>query len=98
LKNNTKLVGLNHHWILKKYRWKWFWKSTLNDLLSIIKERHSLNIEGIIEIIPESRPEIENTFKKMWFIKLQEEEIKKIETIDNLLKEWYYKTAFILKV
>lgn len=97
LKNNKNLVWLNHHWILEEYRWKWLWKSTLNDLLHIIKKRHSLNIEWIIEIVPDKSTQIETIFKKMWFIKLSEEEVSYIETIDELLKEWFYKTAFIFK-
>lgn len=98
LKNSDKLVWLNHHWIQEEFRWKWLWKSSILDLSKIIKNTYNKNIEWIIEIVPEWNTEIEEIFNKMWFMKLTPEEIEKIETIDKLLTEWYYKTAYILKI
>lgn len=98
LSNNDKLLGLNHHWILSAYRWKWLWKTTLNDLIKIIWKLWYTWVNWLIELVPKEDLIVENIFLSMWFIEIKWDDIKNIETINKLINQWYYTKAYILNI
>ena len=98
LKNSDNIFWLNHHWILKEYRWNWYWLSTIHWLIKHVKKSNNINIKWLVELIPKWNETIKVIFKKLWFIELSEYEVSQMIFIDNIIKQGYYDTAFILKI
>jgi hypothetical protein len=94
--NKLWIFWINHHWILKNYRWKWLWKKSIKDIFYQIERKWYKNINGIIEVVPKDNNKIEKQFNNMWFTDYTQKASTELKVIKNILDKWYYDKAYIL--